>query len=37
VIQGIAEAWPDLEAISFRYELGEIAAAEEDIRAHVFG
>lgn len=31
------EAWPDLEAISFLYELGEIAAAGGDIRARVFG
>jgi hypothetical protein len=31
------EAWPDLEAISFLYELGEIAAAGGDIRAYVFG
>ena len=32
-----AEVWPDLEAIDFLYELGEIAAAGGDIRPRVFG
>jgi hypothetical protein len=31
------EVWPDLETMSFLYELGEIAAAGGDIRARVFG
>jgi hypothetical protein len=31
------EVHPDLEAISFLHELGEIAAAGGDIRARVFG
>jgi hypothetical protein len=32
-----AEAWPDLQAMDFLYELGEIAAGGGDIRARVFG
>jgi hypothetical protein len=28
--------WPDLETLNFLHELGEIAAAGGDIRAHMF-
>ena len=31
------EVRPDLEALDYLYELGEIAAAGGDVRAHLFG
>jgi hypothetical protein len=31
------ELQPDLDALNFFYELGEIAASGGDIRSHVFG
>jgi hypothetical protein len=31
------EVQPDLDALNFFYELGEIAASGGDIRSHVFG
>jgi hypothetical protein len=32
-----SEVWPDLETMSFLYELGEIAAEGGDMRTRVFG
>jgi hypothetical protein len=35
--RALSEVWPDLETMSFLYELGEIAAEGGDMRTRVFG
>jgi hypothetical protein len=32
----LAGSWPDLAAMDFLYQVGEIAAAGGDIRSHLF-